>query len=256
MIGDDTDEYSNTTETTTDPYEKVIETILFGDLKEAANQLRSVQTHGARQAEVDRKVQDELAASQKHLEAFNRENPGIANDKLLVAAVREKLIDEERDDLARVGVDLAKIETDIGRKLTGEEVASAHLHWRVAGSEVRRVPELLEMATDTVSKRFNLIRRQIDPGQAIRARQTAARKARGLTPLEYGDRSSDSDSHVGTTVSASDYTKSLMGYDEEGSSVESSGVTEQQANRISAAEKMKMDRLAARGRKVGLFGDK
>jgi hypothetical protein len=44
-----------------------------------------------------------------------------------------------------------------------------------------------------------------------------------------------------------------MGFEDEGSPGESSGPTEQQANRISAAEKMKLDRLAARGRNTRLW---
>jgi hypothetical protein len=232
------------TEQPVDPFQEVVEKIQFGSIEDAAGALRSVMATGAQEAEINRRRNAELTASHQHLKNFERENPGIANDKLIIAAVRERLIDEQREDLARVGVDLAKVEQDAGRKLTGEEVANAHLAWRVAGSDVRRVPELLETATNTVSTRFNLVRRSIDPSARILAQKNATRAKRGLAPVEDYTRSTDSDSPTSSDITAETFTKQAFG-----DGVESLPVLAD--HRANAVQKMKLDRLAKRERNVG-----
>ena len=131
-----------------DPFEKVVETIQFGDLKEAARLLREVSTNpvdtrkiAGEQLEQER-MRNEAIRSQKILKEFEGQHPDLAKDQYALAAMRARLIELQTDDLKGLGLDEAQIPK------SGDEIANWHMWYRQKGHSVRDVDVLLKTARD------------------------------------------------------------------------------------------------------------
>jgi hypothetical protein len=148
------DQTQVTDEHNVDPFEKVIETIQFGDLKEAARQLREVTTSSnqvdtrkiaAEQLEQER-MRNEAIRSQKILKDFEGQHPDLAKDENAVAVMRTRLFQLQRDDLKALGLDEAQIPT------SEKDISDWHMWYRQKGHGVRDVDVLLKTARDDFMK--------------------------------------------------------------------------------------------------------
>lgn len=114
-----------------DPFEQVIEDIQFGEPKEAAKRLREVLTaesdKSADKRQQQRIVNNELAKSQKALQAFASSNPDIANDPAATAVMLENIYGIYREDLIKTGIDASKLPKD------PTELANWHTFSRTRG---------------------------------------------------------------------------------------------------------------------------
>jgi hypothetical protein len=242
-----TDEFEDDTNQPVDPFLHAVEQIQFGSLEDGAAQLRNAMGTAMQQADIDRKLKAEAAHSQEVLAEFRRRNAGL-NDAVIEPSLERQVLIEQAEDLRAV-VDMAAWRNQLGgREPNVQDIIQAHLHFRAhKAPKIRGTEEILEKAAKTVAEKFGL-RRQgaTDPSQTILAQKNAARAKRGLPPVEQYVRSTDSDQRIASTQTPESFTTEAMG----GPNTED-GAPPEQANRVSAVAKMKMDRLAARGRNVG-----
>jgi hypothetical protein len=232
----------------TDPFQAAVEGIQFGDIQDGAQKLRSAIGHVMDEGESNRRLQQTITRSMEELSEFRAQNPGLKDD-LIEAAVERRVIQLQLDDIKAAGADVAAWTKTLGHEPTPFEISQCHLNYRANGLKgVRTASALLEAASDSVATRFNIQRKAKNPSETVLAQKNLARLRRGLPPVEDYSRSTDSDPHVATTVSPSQYAETFMGFDKEGSAE-----SQIANNRQSAAEKMKYDRLAARGRKPDIY---
>jgi hypothetical protein len=252
MTNDTDDEFDSTRQL--DPMREAVEAVAFGDLDDASGKLRSAITLVQGEAETKRITDAESARSAEVLTEFRRRNAGL-NDPVIEPSLERQALIEQANDLKAV-IDYDAWRNQLGREPSVQDIVAAHLNFRAhKAPNIRSTEQILESAASTVADKFG-IRRQgaVDSTQTIRDRQAAARKARGLAALEYsGSRSSDSDQHVATTVSPSEYTKGLMGYDDGSLGAGQQPALDERAGRISATERMVLQRKAARGANVKLL---
>lgn len=133
-----------------DPFEKVVESLQYGDPKDAAAQLRELVSRvvptASREEIVRSRRQDEHTRSLSVLKTFQDSNPDLASDPMSQAAMRAALFDLQREDLVKAGLDPAKIPAD------PNVMATIHLHMRADGAPVRSVPDLLKGAKESFEK--------------------------------------------------------------------------------------------------------
>jgi hypothetical protein len=124
-----------------DPVEAAIEATQYQDSHTAAEKL--VGAFDAMHTERERRDRRpaELRRSGANIKQFERENPAFANDRVVAAAVRERVIAEQEADLERVGVlDRQKFLETYKRQPNQGEIAEAHLDWRANGPSARFAP--------------------------------------------------------------------------------------------------------------------
>ncbi len=136
----------------TDPFKDMAEALLYSDPDTAA-----VKTRGAITTEVPKIVeqilnrhrrQSELAASMERAERFQKENADIASDPIAVDTIKGMIIRKQREDLAALGIDVAKLPND-------SEVTNAHLTFRSDprySSRIRSPDKLFDEAKTDFSK--------------------------------------------------------------------------------------------------------
>jgi hypothetical protein len=135
-----------------DDIEAVVEKIQFGDPKEAARDLRQViATESQRQANeghLQRLVSNDLAIAQKALADFTAANPHIANDPDASVMMENRIYSIYRDEIAKLGVDEAKIPKD------PRSLADWHRWYRIHGDNVSKPADLLIQAGKHVESRL------------------------------------------------------------------------------------------------------
>jgi hypothetical protein len=233
------------------PFREAVEQIAFGDLDQASASLKTAVSSGYQDAEAKRKVDAEKESAKRQIAEFTKSRPHLVGNDMVSAAITRQVLTEEAADLAAI-FDMSAWEKQLGRAPTAQEIDKAWLDAKVAGAKVRSASELLEAASNKFEQTFGIQRRPQDPSARILAQKNAARAKRGLPPVEAYGRSSDTDERVATTQSPGDFTSEMFGANV---GTEASGQEQvpERAGRISAVQKMKLDRLAARGRKVELW---
>lgn len=129
-----------------DPFAKVVETIQYGDPKEAAPQLKSmVAEEAARMAKEElrnERLRNDSIRSGKILKDFEAAHPELANDQFARAAIERRLFDLQVEDIKALG-----LSEDVIPK-SPRDVANWHQFYRVEGHNVRDAAALLTTARD------------------------------------------------------------------------------------------------------------
>jgi hypothetical protein len=185
-----------------DRFQVAAESLQFEAPDQAATKLRDAIALGFQDSEGKRKIEAERQAARQQVADFTKTRPHLAGNDMASSAITRQVLSEQIADLNGIS-DMAAWEKQLGRAPTMQELDHVWLTAKTNGAKVRSAGELLETATRKFEDTFGIQRKGTNPTQTIRDRQTADRKARGLAPLEYGDRSSDSDQHVATTISPS-----------------------------------------------------
>lgn len=127
-----------------DPFEKLVETIQYGDKKEAAealrNTLRTVTREEGQQEAWKERINESLIQDTREYQEFVGKNAEIARDENAVAVVRKNFIEGYREDLRKIGVPEDRIPRD------EETLARHHRIYKLKGQPVRQIGQLLENA--------------------------------------------------------------------------------------------------------------
>lgn len=138
---------SNTTE---DPFQKMVEAIQFGDPAEARtivqNTIGQVAQAATQQALANNRLQQDAIAGQKAKADFEAKHPDIAADPNAVAVMERNIFDQQAADLKALNVDLNRIRND-GLPATPADIANYHQALRADGRfAVRSIEQMFDNA--------------------------------------------------------------------------------------------------------------
>lgn len=144
--------------TSDDDLTQLVETIAFGDSKDAVPMLRDTIDQRVDKA-VDRKVtvrlqqgrmDDEAARTNAVLKEFNDKHPELSKNRAAHAVMKEYVLTAQVEDLAAIGVTPQSLAQSLGRNLTPDDVANAHQFYRAEGYKLTRPEQMLEAAHENM----------------------------------------------------------------------------------------------------------
>lgn len=133
---------------------QLVETMQFGDQKDAVPMLRDTIARIADQVS-DRKVtfklqqdrmNDEAARTGAVLGEFNAKHPELLKDRSAQAVMKEHVFATQVEDLAAIGVTPELLAQSIGHAPTPGDIAQAHQFYRSEGYKLRKPEKMLEDA--------------------------------------------------------------------------------------------------------------
>jgi hypothetical protein len=207
------------------------EAIQFGDPDEATKAVERAANEALDKRAYQAALNNEARRTNQYLEEFKRQNPNLVDDDVS-NAMRQRLINMQRDDLVNLGLDEKQIPN------SAEEIARFHQHYRATGAKVRPTSALLEEAADVIATKFGIQRRTKDPSEAVARRQQDNARLRGKTPVISRESAPIRDTTPITTQTIVDHTRQLMGAEGSDRDID---------NRSSAVEQMRNSRRAMRG---------
>jgi hypothetical protein len=181
-----------------DVFTRATEALQFGTSEEARSGLIEAMRTVAGHDQNLRAVQEEHAATQQYLEDLARQNPGLANDTLAVAVIRQHTFEQQLQDL----VDTGTLNLEEYRKQSGGHdpdpaaVATAHEGLRAGKVQgVKTRAQLMDNALDAL-ERLNVRRsgRGLDEsrGQVVDDRINRQAVIQGRPRIRYSHDSNDS----------------------------------------------------------------
>lgn len=139
-----------------DGFSQLVETMQFGDVRDAAPLLRDTIDRAVDRA-ADRKVtvkmqqnrmNDEAARTGVILEKFNTDHPELQKDRSAQAVMKQYVYETQVDDLAAIGVTMESLQASVGHALSPGDIAQAHQFYRSEGYKLKKPEVMLEDAHD------------------------------------------------------------------------------------------------------------
>lgn len=135
-----------------DPLEELVETLQYGDKKDAAEKLRTtlakMSEEQSERALWSRRINDDIIRDAKTVQEFADKNPDLAKDDDAVAGIRRRVTEGFRADLVKLGIPEARIPKE------PEQLAQHHRAYKLQGQPVRQISEILTSARDDWMKKF------------------------------------------------------------------------------------------------------
>lgn len=142
--------------TSDDPYDKLIETIQFGDPTEAKPLLRKTIANEASR-EVTQQLQAERMKNEgvragKVIAEFSAKYPDLASDESANAVMQSRIYRIQLSDLESIGVTPQSLEASAGRQVTAGDIAEAHKWYRAEGFSLKTPEVMLQESYDHLLK--------------------------------------------------------------------------------------------------------
>lgn len=138
-----------------DPIEELVQTLQYGDTKDAAEKLRTtlakMSDEQSERALWNRLINDDIRRDAKAVQEFAEKHADLAKDDDAVAGIRRRVAEGYKADLIRIGISEDRIPDPVKDP---ERLAQHHRVYKLQGQPVRQVSEILTSARDDWMKKF------------------------------------------------------------------------------------------------------